>query len=198
MSLEPMTIGEFEEFYQAEYPILVKFLVFFGASVVEAEDAAQRAMTDLYSRLKEGKDAILCPAPWARCAAHRYFVKERQRERGRLPREIAGSHLVVEACPDDGLTAWEDEQYIEHLLLVLTPTQRAVLRLVLAGMSTREIAQVLGKREENIRQQQKTGRDRLKLHPEIAPLAQRKLQGSASPSARSLVNISEAPEEAGQ
>lgn len=197
MSVKPMTIGDFEAFYQAEYRILVTFLVFFGASVVEAEDAAQKTMTDLYRRLKEGKGAILRPAPWARCAAHRYFVKERQRDRERLPREIEGCHLTAEAYPDDGLTAWEDEQYVEHLLSGLTATEQAVLRLVLAGKSTREIAQVLGKREDNIRQLQKNGRDRLKLHPEIAPLA-RKLLGSASPSAKSLVNVSEAPEEASQ
>jgi RNA polymerase sigma-70 factor (ECF subfamily) len=194
----PMTIGEFEEFYEAEYPILIKFLVFLGASVEEAKDAAQKAMTDLYRRLEAGKGTIASPAPWARRAAYRYFIKERRRERDRLPREIKGGHLALEAYADDGLTAWEGEQHIEHLLSTLTPTQQAVLRLVLDGRSTREIAEILGKSEENIRQQLKNGRDRLKLHPEIAPLAQRKPQGSAQPSARPRVKVSETAGEAGQ
>jgi hypothetical protein len=45
------------------------------------------------------------------------------------------------------------------------------------GWSTGEIAEKLGKRNENIRQQLKNGRDRLKLRPEIARLALRPLQG---------------------
>lgn len=196
MSVEPMTVGEFEAFYMAQYPILVKFLVFFGASAEEAKDAAQRAMIDLCRRLKSGEEPIASPSPWVRRAAHRYFVKERERDRGRLPREIKGGHLALEACADDRLTAWEDDQYTEQLLEVLTPTQRAVLRLVLDGMSTREIAEALGKREENIRQQLKNGRDRLKLHPEIAPLTPRKTQDLAARGLITPVKIPDAPGEA--
>jgi RNA polymerase sigma factor (sigma-70 family) len=198
VSEKAMTIGEFEAFYLAAYPIVVKFLRFLGASAEEANDAAQRAMADLYQRLKARKDTIVSPGPWARRAAFRYFVKERQRERSRVTREIRGGHLVLEAYADDGLSAWEDEEYVEHLLQALTPTQRAVLSLVLDGMSTREIAEVLGKREENIRQQLKNGRDRLKLHPEIASLMVRKPQDPAPPSSRPLVKIWEAPEEDSQ
>ena len=198
MSVEPMTIGEFETFYRAEYPVLVKFLVFLGASVEEAKDATQKAMADLYRRLHADKGTIVRPAPWVRRAAHRYFVKERQRERGRLTREIAGGHLTLEAYADHGLTALEDEQYIEQLLSVLTPTQKVVVRLVLDGMPTREIAITLGKHEDNIRQQLKSGRDRLKLHPEIASLAERRIQGHAPPDVRVLVKESAVPEEVGQ
>ena len=45
------------------------------------------------------------------------------------------------------------------------------------GLSTREIAEELGKSDENIRQHLKNSRDRLKLHPEIAPLAPRQSSG---------------------
>jgi RNA polymerase sigma factor (sigma-70 family) len=180
VSAEPMTTGEFEEFYQTEYPILVKVLVVLDASVEEANDAAQKAMTDLYRRLKADENTIVNPKSWVRRAAHRYFIKDRKRERGRLSCEIKTGHLGLEDYADDGLSAWEDEQYVEHLLEVLTPTQRIVLKQVLNGMSTYEIAQGLGKREENIRQQLKTGRDRLKLHPEIAPRAPRRPQIPAS------------------
>ncbi len=41
-----MTLGQLEAFYTAGYPKLVKILVLFGATVEEAEDAAQKAMTD--------------------------------------------------------------------------------------------------------------------------------------------------------
>jgi RNA polymerase sigma factor (sigma-70 family) len=194
-SVEPMTIADFEAFYKAEFPILIKFLMFFDASKVEAEDAAQKAMTDLYRRLITGRDAIVSPASWARRAAHRYFVKERQRDRDRLPREIKGGYAAPEAYADDGLTSLEDEGQIECLLASLTPTQREVLRRVLNGMSTREISEDLDKREENIRQQLKNGRDRLQQHPEIAPLAHRKLRDISSRRPKSPGPVPEAPEE---
>ena len=128
-----------------------------------------------------------------RRAAHRFFIKERQRERERLPRELRGGHLVIEAHLDDGLTAWEDEQYVEHLLECLTPTQRKVIELVMDGLSTHEIAEELGKSDENIRQHLKNGRYRLKLHPEIAPLAPRQLQDQ-SPAQQGVRSTATTPE----
>ncbi len=47
------------------------------------------------------------------------------------------------------------------------------------GLSTREIAEELGKTDETIRQHLKNGRDRLKLLPEIAPLVPRHDQSPA-------------------
>jgi RNA polymerase sigma factor (sigma-70 family) len=198
VSAEPMTVGEFEEFFKTQYPILIKLLRFFGASVEEAEDAAQTAMTDLYRQLGKGTDPVVSPAPWVRRAAHRDFVKERQRDRERLPREIKGGHLSPGTCADESLTDWEDEQYVEQLLWKLTPTQRAVLRLVLDGVATREIADRLGKNEANIRQQLKNGRDKLKLHPEIASRARLAPPRPVPGNGRPLVQVPEGPEVAGQ
>jgi DNA-binding NarL/FixJ family response regulator len=59
----------------------------------------------------------------------------------------------------------------------LTLTQQQVIKLVMDGLPTREIAAQLGKSEENIRQHLKNGRDRLKVHPKIAPFAPRQDQG---------------------
>jgi DNA-binding CsgD family transcriptional regulator len=42
------------------------------------------------------------------------------------------------------------------------------------GLSTREIAAQLHKSDENIRQHLKNGRDRMKLHPDVARLTSRK------------------------
>jgi DNA-binding CsgD family transcriptional regulator len=41
---------------------------------------------------------------------------------------------------DDKLTAWEDEQWVEHVLESLTPAQRDVIRLVMEGASNQQIA----------------------------------------------------------
>ena len=173
-----MTLEQLEVFYATEYPKLVKILVLLDATIEEAEDAAQKAMTDFAKRSKTAW-APDHPASYVQRAAVRFFIKERQRERERLPREVRGGHLIIEAHLDDRLTTLEDEQYIEHLLQCLTSTQGQVIRLVMDGLSTREIAEELGKTDETIRQHLKNGRDRLKLHPEIAPHVPRHDQNPA-------------------
>jgi RNA polymerase sigma factor (sigma-70 family) len=171
-----MTLGQLEAFYTAEYPKLVKILVLLDATVEEAEDAAQKAMADFTARFRMEK-APAHPAAYVHRAAINFFIKERQRERERLPRELRGGHLVIEAHLDDRLAVGEDEQYIETLLECLTPAQREVIKLVMDGWPTREIAGKLGKSAENVRQHLKNGRDLLRLHPEIASLTPGKLPG---------------------
>lgn len=191
VAAEPMTVQQFESLYASEYPKLVKLLAIFDATIPEAEDAAQKALIDLARRSMGTKDMIASPEPYARRAAVNYFIKDRQRERDRPHREIRGGHVALEAYADVALTAWEDEQYIEGLLECLTATQREVIRRVLDGMSTREIAEDLGKREENIRQQLKNGRDRLREHPDIAPLAPRRPPDRVPRRAQSLATASD-------
>ena len=127
------------------------------------------------------------PVTYVQQAAAHFFIKERQRERERLPRELRGGHLVTEPHFDDRLTIWEDEQHIEHLLEGLTSTQQQVIKLVMDGLSTREIAGELGKNDDTIRQHLKKGRDRLKVHPEVAPPGPRHDQGPRRQGARSTV-----------
>jgi len=193
VSAAPWSEEEFEAFYKGQFPMLARFLVYLGASVDEADDAAQKAMIDLYRRLKIGADTVVSPAAWVRRASYRYFVKERQRERSRLPHEIKSGQPWVLACADEDLTSWEDDQYIDQILGGLTPGQRAVVTLILDGMSIREISERLGKQEANVRQQLKNGRDRLKLHPEIAVRLRQASQGPVLRRARTLVEVPEVP-----
>ena len=177
VSVHPITLEWLEEFYLTEYPKLVKTLVLLDARIEEAEDAAQKAMADFTERSRTD-NAPAHPAAYVQRAAINFFIKDRQRERERLPRELQGGHLVIETLLDDRLTAGEDEQYVELLLECLTPTQREVILLVMDGWSTREIAEKLGKSANNVRQHLKNGRDLLKVHPQIIPLAPRKLAAS--------------------
>jgi RNA polymerase sigma factor (sigma-70 family) len=185
-----MTLERLEAFYTIEYLKLVKILVLLDATMEEAEDAAQEAMTDFAKRSKAGQ-AVDNPASYVRTAAVRFFIKERQRGRERLQRELRSGYLALEAHLDDRLTTLEGEQYIEQLLACLTWTQQQVIRLVMDGLSTHEIAEKLGKNDENIRQHLKNGRDRLKLRPEIAPLAPRQGQGPTQQGVRSTVTTPE-------
>jgi RNA polymerase sigma factor (sigma-70 family) len=185
-----MTQEQFEAFYTIEYPKLVKILVLLRATIEEAEVAAQNAMADFIKRSKTA-EAPRHSASYVRRAAIRFFIKERQRERERLQREPRSGYLITETHIDDQMIALEDEQCIEHMLECLTSTQRQVIRLVMDGLPTREIAEELGKSDENIRQHLKNGRDRLKLHPEIASLAPRQGQSHVRQGVRSTVTTPE-------
>jgi RNA polymerase sigma factor (sigma-70 family) len=172
--------GELDEaFYAAEYLKLVKILVVMGATMQEAEDAAQRALEYIFKRSRAAQDPIDNLDAYICRTAIRFFIKERQRNRERLPREIKGGHLTLPAHLDDELTAWEDKQWVEHVLQTLTPARRDVFRLVMEGASTREIAEILGKKVATIRQHEKGARDCLKTHPEIVERAPRTPQARA-------------------
>jgi RNA polymerase sigma factor (sigma-70 family) len=171
-----VTPGQLEAFYIAEYPKLVKILRVMDATLAEAEAAAQEAMADFVKRSRATQAPVRSPAAYVRRAAIRFFVKERQRDRERLPREIKGGHLTLPTYLDEGLHVCEDEQWAEHVLESLTPAQRDVVKLVMDGASTREIAAQLGKKEVTIRQHLKNGRDHLLVHPEIAPRVPRELK----------------------
>ena len=189
--MPPMKLEQLEAFYATEYPKLVKILVLLDSTVDEAEDAAQKAMADFAARSKTA-DVPTHPAAYVQRAAINFFIKERQRERERLPRELRGGHLVIEAHLDDRLTAGEEQQYVEALLARLTEAQREVIRLVMDGWSAREIAEELGKSAENVRQHLKNGRDILKLDPGIASLAPKQPPERVVPAPRGAT--SETPE----
>jgi DNA-directed RNA polymerase specialized sigma24 family protein len=101
--VRPMTLEQLEAFYTIEYPKLVKILVLLDATVQEAEDAAQKAMAEFAERSRTEK-APDHPTAYVQRAAINFFIKERQRGRERLPRELQGGHLVLEAHLDDRLT----------------------------------------------------------------------------------------------
>jgi RNA polymerase sigma factor (sigma-70 family) len=173
-----ITPGEFPAFYTAEYPKLVKILLVMGARMGEAEDAAQKAMTYFF---RTDQTSISRPAAYVRKVAIRYFVKECKRDRERLSREIKGGHLTLPAYVDDGLTACEEEQWVDRVLESLTPAQRDVIKLVIQGASNHEIAEELGKRDATIRQLRKTGLGRLLEHPEVASRAPRDFRPGIPP-----------------
>jgi len=141
--ITPDQLGE--AFYSTEYRKMVKILRVIGATKEEAEDAAQRALEYIFKRSRNIQDPIDSLDAYVCRVAIRYFIKERQRDRKRQPREVKGGHLTLPAYLDDELTVWEDKQWVDHVLESLTPAQRDVIRLVADGASNQEIAEQLGK-----------------------------------------------------
>ena len=72
----------------------------------------QKAMEDFTARCRTGK-APDHPAAYVQRAANRFFIKKRQRERERVPRELRGGHLVIEEHRNEVWKSGEEKQFIE-------------------------------------------------------------------------------------
>jgi DNA-directed RNA polymerase specialized sigma24 family protein len=85
-----VTRAQLEAVYAAEYPKLVRLLVVMGATMEEAQDAAQEAMMDFFRRSRAG-EAFSSPAAYVCRAAIRFFVKYRGASCNRTENGVSGS-----------------------------------------------------------------------------------------------------------
>lgn len=154
----------FVDFYRGDYRLLITVAMAAGATLEEAYEAVDQTMEEVLLRWSH----ITYPRAYARQAVVSNFVKRRRRDRERLLRTIKGGHLTQESVEDHELNVWEDDQWVAQLLQRLPPTQREVMRCVLAGLDTGEIAELLGKTPHAIRKNLQLARERLRalLHGE--------------------------------
>ncbi|WP_033343233.1 RNA polymerase sigma factor [Catenuloplanes japonicus] len=160
---------DFDNFYDAIYPRLLKMGIMagiavgvsHGSAVAEAEEAINEVMLRLYQRWNTPGRPIY-PVAYASQAVRNELSKRRQRDADRLKRQIAGGHLVPEAemCPE--LSEHESWEWVIQQLGALSPAQREVMACFLDGISAQEIAPVVGKTEATVRQHLHLARERLK------------------------------------
>jgi RNA polymerase sigma-70 factor (ECF subfamily) len=147
----------FESFYRCNYRFLVKVVLTAGATLDEAYEAVDQTMEEVLRRWSE----LDHPRAYARRAVLSNFIKTRSRDRQRLVRTLQGGHLSPELRDDHELNVWEDEQWVAQLLAQLPPTQREVMRCLVDGLTSVEIAELLGKTPEAIRQNARLARKKL-------------------------------------
>jgi RNA polymerase sigma factor (sigma-70 family) len=160
-------VGEYDDFFDGTFPLLLKIALASGADIQEAEDAAVETMTYLYRRWGE----ITEPRAYARRAVINAVAKAKRRNGERLDRMVAGGHVTPEADDGTALVAWEDREWVLQHLNALPPAQREVMAGIVDGMSTAEIAAALGKTEATVRKNLQWARERLKT--ELAKERQR-------------------------
>jgi RNA polymerase sigma factor (sigma-70 family) len=150
----------FEDFFRSQYRTLLTTLMSVGATLAEAEDAAQAAFMDTFNRWEH----INSPNAYVRTAAVRQFINTRSRSRQGVRHAVHALETPseVDAAADRDLTVWEGQQWVEQVLDLLTPTQREVVALTIDGLSTKEIAEILGKSAPNVRQHLSLARERLR------------------------------------
>jgi RNA polymerase sigma factor (sigma-70 family) len=150
----------FEDFYRASYRDVFKVALLAGATELEAYEAVDTTMEDVLRRW----EVIDNPLRYAGRAVVSNFLKSKTRGLNRIrQRQIARGEISAEAHEDAGLTAWEDQQWVGQMLEHLTSTQRRVMVHVIDGLTPAEIAELLGKSPEAIRQSLCAARRRLRL-----------------------------------
>ncbi len=159
--VEPGTgaVQEFVAFFRAGYRELLKAAMYAGATKHQADEAAATAMRDVLRRWGELDD----PLAYARRAVISNFIKEKTRGLDRVRRrQVELGAGTAEAREDPGLTVWEDREWVMQMLRSLPAGQRNAMAFIVDGFTPTEIAALLGRSPEAIRQSLHDARLRLK------------------------------------
>lgn len=150
-------VAEFVTFYKQAAPRLVAFLRWQGASLPDAAECAQEALTEA---LPPRWATIEYPYAWCRRVASRIYA----RRVGRLEEpvedaEAAGSPLLT---PGMDLEAFEQQHSVLRLLNRLPSRQRQVMAWTYDGATPSEIAAELQITPEAVRSNLKKARTALR------------------------------------
>jgi RNA polymerase sigma factor (sigma-70 family) len=138
---------EFAEYYRDDFPRLVAFLMWLGASLSDAAEVAQDTMAEAFKKWF----TIQKPKPWTRTVASRMFLRKITNLEGEVLTEFLPEppRLVLD---DPGELYWAQEHQIYAVLQGLPPRQRQVFAWSLDGFSPKEIADILDMDPAAVRQ----------------------------------------------
>ncbi|GAA3879168.1 sigma-70 family RNA polymerase sigma factor [Saccharothrix violaceirubra] len=142
----------FDEFFRADFARLIAYLGKLGFRREDAEDAAEEAMTILYTRWSQ----VEHPGAWVRSAARRCASRFARREQERGAREALGGTLG-----HDGAHHVEEVLWLTDELARLPTRERDVVALRVEGFSAAEIATILAVRPATVRSHLRNARKRL-------------------------------------
>lgn len=148
--------GSFETFFRIEYRAVVRVVMYAGASLEDAEDAASAAMLEAYLAWS----VLEHPGAWVRTAAVHTFVNNARRDRRR---PVLEEQAVRQARGDTGTDTAEAGGRVAVLraLRTLPPVQRMVMALALDGHIPAEIADILRMNPVSVRSNLRHARVRL-------------------------------------
>ncbi|MCW2916382.1 MAG: sig53 [Actinomycetia bacterium] len=152
-AIRQLARDDFEVFYKAEFPALVRFVSRLGTDSHTAVDAVQAAFLDAFRHWKR----IDNPRAWLRTAASRIYMK--MCFSPETPMEIPASALIQY---DDVAEMSERERQVQDALAQLPERQRQVMAWHLDGYRHREIAEYLNISEAAVRQNFRRARQALK------------------------------------
>jgi len=149
----------FVRFYREHFRTLLKTAMYAGATREQAEEATQKAMHEVLRRW----DDIGDQAAYGCRAVISNFIKAKTHGLDRIRvRQVERGAGTALGRDDAALTMWEDREWVIFLLNSLPTEQRKVMAFVVDGFSPSEIAVMLGRSPEAVRQSLLEARKRLK------------------------------------
>ena len=143
---------------------LVRYCFYRLGDWADAEDAANEAFTKAFVRIASFTERGDAFTPWLFRIAHNEVIDRHRRRRVRadLPLAAAADRADPRPLPDEAAADADAHDRLLALLDALSEDQRQVLKLRLAGLTGTEIAAVLGKRHDAVRQLQSRALERLR------------------------------------
>jgi RNA polymerase sigma-70 factor (ECF subfamily) len=162
----PQKYSNFDEFFLAEYRLVVGLLLSLGAQLDQAKDAAQEAMIEIAQRWA----SIEYPKSYVRIVARRSFYRMNADDiRARSPQggsriELDDDLVVNTAALHDWVQTITELDSILNAIATLPPKQREVVALSLSGLSPQEIAAELDANDSTVRSNLRHGLTAIKAH----------------------------------
>ncbi|MFG2489404.1 RNA polymerase sigma factor [Streptomyces virginiae] len=155
-----------EALHHEQYPALVRFLLFAGASWPEAQDAAQ----DAFTKMCTPGLTISRPKAWLRTVAWRSWVSQKVRPEDAFAELPEPEVSLRWHTPAQAAEIGEEARQVMAHLLKLPSKQRAALAWNLDGFTTEESARAMGTTQVAVRQNLSRARAAMKaqfqLHSE--------------------------------
>jgi RNA polymerase sigma factor (sigma-70 family) len=150
-----------DRFFRIRYTQLLALAMYMGATREEAEDAIESVMIYMLSRWEK----IRTPQTYARKAVVHELIKQKTRSRRFVPLLDKDGELLGDRDRDlgqeDQLTVWENRQWVMSLLNSLPPRQQEVMALIVDEFRPKDIAALLGRDPDAVRQNLMAARRRL-------------------------------------
>jgi RNA polymerase sigma-70 factor (ECF subfamily) len=152
--------------YERHRDRIVRYCFYRLGDWADAEDAANEVFAGAFVRLGRFDDRGDAFAPWLFRIAHNEVVDRyrRRASRAEVPLDAVAFYPAPGPLPDEAAADADAHDRVLALLAQLpTEDQRRVCELRLAGLTGEEIAAVLGKRHDAVRQIQGRALERLRV-----------------------------------
>ena len=150
-----------DRFFRMRYTQLLALAMYMGATKEEADDAIESVMIYMLYRW----ETIRKPHAYARTAVVREVIKQRTQSRRFVPLPDEDGESLGSRDHDprqqDQLTVWENRQWVMGLLNSLPSRQQEVMALIVDEFKPVEIAALLGRDSDAVRQNLMVARRRL-------------------------------------
>lgn len=163
----PDSCDSFEQFYQAEYDNMVRYVTRLGGAAGDADDVVQEVMLQVLDHW----DRLTNPRAWARRAVRHTLIRleTKWRRQGEIAEALGRSHRVdtPQTTGETHRGAEKDSYpgetaFVLRLLRRLSPAQREVMACCLDGYEPDEIASLIGKLPATVRSNLREARKTLR------------------------------------